>query len=75
MSETGLSPTGLLLTRKQAAEYLRRQHCQISYKTLTNYAANKNEGGGPPFFKDGDRALYSPAELDTWRRNRLIRVD
>lgn len=64
-----------LYTRKQAAEYLRRRGCSISYNTLTNMASNQNASGGPSFYKDGGRAVYAQVDLDQWRRQRLRRVE
>jgi len=63
------------LSRKEAADYLQRRRCHISYATLGNMAAGNNSGGGPPFYKDGGRALYTPTDLDQWRRGRLRRVE
>lgn len=63
------------LTRKQAAHYLRRRGIQTSYRHLNNLALNNNAGGGPPFYKDGNRALYTRDDLEEWRRKRLRRVE
>jgi hypothetical protein len=70
-----MEPEGNLLSRKQAAEYLRRRNCSISYQTLGNLAANGNANKGPPFYKDGQRTLYSPEDLDAWRLARRTRVE
>lgn len=70
-----LSDDEVLYTRKQAAEYLRRRGCSVSYSTLSGYAAHSNGGSGPPFYKDGNRAIYAQADLDQWRRQRLRRVE
>lgn len=60
-----------LLNRKQAADYLRSLRCTVTTaRTLAQMAC---EGGGPPYYMEGNRALYSKAELEEWRRKRLIR--
>lgn len=64
-----------LLSRKAAAEYLRRRNCPISHQTLANLGANNNAGKGPPYYKDGNRAFYDPAELDAWRMSRRRRIE
>lgn len=63
-----------LLNRKEAAIYLKARGHSISYGHLTNLAKGNNSGGGPPFYKDERRALYSVDDLETWRRARLHRV-
>ena len=71
------SPTSpnTFLTRKQAVDYLQRRGVQISYGYLANMANNNNSGGGPSFYKDGGRALYTRDDLEEWRRKRLRRVE
>lgn len=65
-----------LLTRKQAAEYLRRRGYLITTRSLGNLAYNNNAGGGPAFYKEGKgRTFYAPADLDKWRNSRLRRVE
>lgn len=67
-----------MLTRKEAAEYLTRRGCRISASTLANMAKTngKNSGKGPSLYKDGEtRVLYSPTDLDTWRVQRLRRIE
>lgn len=64
-----------LLSRKEAAHYLQKRRCSISYQTLANLGAKENAGRGPAFFKDGNRTLYDPDDLDAWRRKRLVRVE
>jgi hypothetical protein len=61
-----------LLTRKQAADYLRNMRCSITAAgTLAQMA---RRGNGPPSYRDGGRVLYDRAELDEWRRKRLRRL-
>lgn len=55
------------LTRKQAAEYLLGIGCPISKRTLDNYAADDNAGGGPNFRRVRERIIrYRRSELDAW---------
>ncbi len=64
-----------LLTRKQAAHYLRQRGCQISAKTLQNMASKASRRKGPTYYKDGPKhTLYDPIDLDAWRSKRLVRV-
>lgn len=70
-----MSDQATYLSRKQAAEYLRRNNCPISHLTLANLAKNNNSGRGPSFYKDGNRALYDPADLDEWRMKRRRRIE
>jgi hypothetical protein len=70
MSLTDIVPTDLL-TRKQAAGYLRDMNCSVrTARTLSQMAS---DGNGPPIIRDGNRAMYSRAELEQWRRSRLRR--
>ncbi len=64
-----------LFSRKQAADYLRRRGCSISYQTLTNMAAHENAGKGPSYYKDGGRAVYTQTDLEQWRHRRLRRIE
>jgi hypothetical protein len=49
------------LLRAEAAEYLR-----LSVSSLAHMAC---DGMGPRFFKAGNRARYSKADLDAWARS------
>lgn len=77
MPETGKDDK--LLSRKEAAKYLRDRGLQVSHGHLANLAANHNARGGPPYFKQGNspagRALYNLVELELWRRGQLLRVE
>lgn len=64
-----------LLSRKEAAKYLQDRGCSISYGYLVILGMKNNEKGGPPYYKDGQRAVYSITDLELWRRNRLRRVE
>lgn len=57
-----------LLTRKEAAEYIRRLGPPISHRTLAKYASI---GGGPEMRHFGRRVLYEPAKLSEWVESRL----
>jgi hypothetical protein len=72
MSALSLPPIPLdLLNRKQAADYLRSLQCSVT--TARGLAKLAVAGRGPPYFVDGNRVLYSRAELNQWRLNRLQR--
>lgn len=64
-----------MLSRKEAAAFLRQRGCPISHNTLATYASNNNSGGGPSFYKNGHRTLYKPVDLEVWRKNRLRKVE
>jgi hypothetical protein len=72
MTVSAFAPTDLM-NRKQAADYLRSLACTIT--TARSLAKLATDGGGPPYFIDGNRVLYSKAELDQWRRERLRRKE
>ena len=68
-----------LLSRKQAAHYLRKKGCATSATTLANLAANANQGKGPPFLvyrSKGRRFVsYKIVDLDAWAEKRIRRVE
>lgn len=64
-----------LLSRKEAAKYLQDRGCSVSYGHLVNLGAKDNAAGGPAYYKDGARAVYSVTDLELWRRNRLRRIE
>ena len=70
-----ISKDDKLLNRKEAVRYLRDRGCAISYGHLVNLNANQNAKGGPSFYKDGQRAVYSVVDLELWRRKRLRRIE
>jgi hypothetical protein len=70
MTALNLDPTDLM-DRKEAANYLRSLRCTIT--TARMLAKLAVDGGGPPYYIDGNRALYSRVELNQWRLNRLRR--
>lgn len=72
MTVLDISPTDLM-NRKQAADYLRSLACTIT--TARSLAKLAVDGGGPPYFMDGNRVLYSRAELNQWRLSRLRRKE
>ncbi len=64
------------LTRKQAAAYLTKIGCPISYATLANRAAHNNAGKGPPFTRTGWRTVrYRKQDLDAWAYRNTERVE
>lgn len=70
---TELTASDKLISRKEAAAYLQQRGATVSYATLGIWACTKE---GPPFYKDGNRALYNIVELDMWwRTKRLRRVE
>lgn len=56
------------LRRRAAGEYLKQKFGFGSEKTLAKLACL---GGGPEFRKAANAALYEPAKLDEWARNKI----
>lgn len=56
------------LTRREAATHLSESGLQISKNTLQKFAT---VGGGPEYSIFGNRALYTPQNLDAWAEARL----
>ena len=56
------------LTRHEAASYLSERGLLISKNTLQKFAT---VGGGPDYSIFGNRALYTPQNLDSWAETRL----
>lgn len=64
------------LNRKQAANYLAEHGCPISYRTLERWAANRNQGGGPPFTSvRWNFVRYLKDDLDAWITKVARRVE
>lgn len=57
-----------LLSRKEAADYIRAKGLPSSESTLRTYAVT---GGGPRFRKFGRAVRYERAELDAWIEAKL----
>lgn len=62
------APERLFLRRAEAGAYLKAKYGFGSGKSLAKIAT---EGGGPPFFKAGNIALYSYAALDAWAMEKI----
>lgn len=60
----------VFLSRKEAAAFLRKKGCRISWRTLDQYAWTKE---GPDYYVDKARTLYTPEDLEKWRIGRLRR--
>jgi hypothetical protein len=58
------------LTRREAASYLSERGLPVSRNTLQKFATT---GGGPEYWIFGNRALYTPANLDVWVETKLTR--
>jgi hypothetical protein len=56
------------LTRAEAAAYLTERGLPISKNTLQKMAT---VGGGPPYQLFGNKAVTTPAQLDTWAEAKL----
>lgn len=56
------------LTRQEAASYLSGRGLLVSKNTLQKFAT---VGGGPEYSIFGNRALYTPQNLDGWAELRL----
>jgi hypothetical protein len=56
------------LTRQESASYLSERGLLVTKNTLQKFAT---VGGGPEYSIFGNRALYSPQNLDAWAEARL----
>jgi len=56
------------LSRREAAQYVSDCGLPLSKNTLQKYAT---VGGGPPYRKFGNRAVYRAPDLDAWVRGKL----
>ena len=56
------------LTRPEAAKHLTERGLPISKGTLQKMAT---VGGGPPYQEFGNRAVYTPSNLDSWAAQKL----
>lgn len=66
---------GTWLSRKQAAAYLHSLGWSVGVRTMENWAANNNAGGGPAFTRFGWKTVkYLKEDLDTWSEARKARV-
>jgi hypothetical protein len=59
----------IYLTRREAAEYLKRRYRQGSKNHLDLLAMSP--GAGPKYVKNGQRALYTVEDLEAWIARRL----
>ena len=56
------------LSRPEAAEFICARGLIVSKNTLQKYAT---VGGGPVYRRFGNRAVYTPADLDAWIEQKL----
>lgn len=56
------------LSREEASEYCKSRGLPVEKTTLQKYAT---VGGGPSYKRFGNRAVYTPDELDAWLENKL----
>lgn len=56
------------LSRLEAAEYLTGKGLPVSKGTLAKWAT---VGGGPTYYRFGNRAVYRPSDLDLWAQAKL----
>ena len=56
------------LDRAEAADYLTDRGFKTKKGTLQKYATT---GGGPPYVRFGNKALYSPDNLDQWAEGKM----
>lgn len=56
------------LSRSEAAKYASDQGLPVAKNTLQKYAT---VGGGPDYFRFGNRAIYTPAGMDAWIEKKL----
>lgn len=63
------------LSRKEAAAYLTKIGCPVSFSLLANLASNNNEGDGPPFLRVRSRIVrYERQALETWAYAQTRRI-
>jgi hypothetical protein len=58
----------LLLTRREAVEYLRERGFPVTVGMLARYASN---GTGPRYTRFSKFSLHKPADLDVWASQML----
>lgn len=64
------------MSRKEAAHYLTKIGCPISWMTLANMASNNNSGKGPSFSRfRWSSVRYHRDDLDKWAKKEMIRVE
>lgn len=56
------------LTRPEAADYLTARGLRVTKATLQKWATT---GGGPTYQIFGNKALYTPPNLDAWAQEKL----
>lgn len=56
------------LSRIQASEYLKARGLPVEPTTLQKWATT---GGGPNYYRFGNRAVYAPDDLDVWAQAKL----
>lgn len=56
------------LDRNEASAYLAARGLRVSRNTLQKWAT---VGGGPLYRRFGNKAVYLPADLDTWIESKL----
>jgi hypothetical protein len=56
------------LTRAEAAQHLTERGLPITKNTLQKMAT---VGGGPPYARFGNRAIYEPGVLDQWAEQKI----
>jgi len=61
-------PINRLLTRAEAAQYLKRLGYPVAARTLATLVSR---GGGPTYRRFGQRALYRTEDLIAWAEARL----
>lgn len=65
----------VMLTRKEACQFLARLGYRVSPARLSNMANNNNAGGGPPFYRIHQKTVrYRPDDLKSWLDARTRRI-
>ena len=66
----------IYLTRKQAAAFLTRIGCPVTYRQLSWWAENDNRRGGPPYTRVRTRLVhYSETDLKAWAKQNTKRIE
>ena len=63
------------LDRKECARYLEMLGVKLSPKTLSNLAANNNDGDGPPFKRvRWKKVYYRRTEIEAWAKSQITQI-
>ena len=68
--------TETYFTRKQAAAFLVRIGCPVTYQQLNRWSVGDNSKRGPPFIRVRQRQIsYSETDLRAWAKQNVKRIE